>query len=154
MSESLKEGIKDPVCGKEVDPLRARAVGIFGGVTYYFCSQDCKARFKDPRKVPREPTRDISVKPTVTKASAVKNAPTAAAGGEAKKPDSEEQKPPVAVDKPWLRRAREEESVKVDPSPSVEEELRAAQPGATRAWVIVVILFAVAGVVLFFYLRK
>ena len=45
---------KDPVCGKEVDPLRARAVGIFGGTTYYFCSAECKARFQDPRKAPRE----------------------------------------------------------------------------------------------------
>ena len=40
---------KDPVCGKIVDPLRARAVGIFGGVTHYFCSPECKVRFADPR---------------------------------------------------------------------------------------------------------
>src|SRR5712692_4514314 len=40
----------DPVCGKRVDPLRARAVGIFGGVTYYFCSVECKNRYRDPRK--------------------------------------------------------------------------------------------------------
>ena len=45
--------VKDPICGKEVDTLRARAVGIFGGVTYYFCSQECKAKFVDPRKSPR-----------------------------------------------------------------------------------------------------
>src|SRR5205823_6140000 len=32
------------------DTLRARAVGIFGGVTYYFCSADCKSKFKDPRQ--------------------------------------------------------------------------------------------------------
>jgi YHS domain-containing protein len=44
--------IKDPVCGKPVDPLRARAVGIFGGVTHYFCSAECKARFADPRRAP------------------------------------------------------------------------------------------------------
>src|SRR5439155_7947417 len=126
-----------PVCGKDVDPLRARAVGIFGGVTYYFCSQDCKARFKDPRKVPREPTREITSRPNTVKSPA-------AAPAESKKSEAEEQKPPVAVDKPWVKRAREaEESVKVDPSPSVEEELRAAQPRASRAWVIVVLLFAV-----------
>jgi YHS domain-containing protein len=41
--------VKDPICGKDVDTLRARAVAIFGGVTYYFCSQECKAKFKDPR---------------------------------------------------------------------------------------------------------
>src|SRR4029079_9237187 len=48
MSESAE--IRDPVCGKTVDPLRARAVGIYGGVTHYFCSAECKARFNDPRK--------------------------------------------------------------------------------------------------------
>ncbi len=42
--------VKDPICGKDVDTLRARAVGIFGGVTYYFCSAECKAQFKDPRQ--------------------------------------------------------------------------------------------------------
>ena len=42
--------IKDPVCGRPVDPLRARAVGIYGGVTHYFCSAECKAQFADPRR--------------------------------------------------------------------------------------------------------
>jgi YHS domain-containing protein len=45
--------VKDPICGKDVDTLRARAVGIYGGVTYYFCSQECKAKYVDPRKAPR-----------------------------------------------------------------------------------------------------
>jgi YHS domain-containing protein len=45
--------VKDPICGKDVDTLRARAVGIFGGQTYYFCSQECKAKYVDPRKTPR-----------------------------------------------------------------------------------------------------
>ena len=44
-----KHDVLDPVCGKPVDPLRARAVGIYAGVTCYFCSQDCKAKFADPR---------------------------------------------------------------------------------------------------------
>ena len=40
---------RDPVCGREVDPLRARAVGIFGGLTYYFCSAEHKVEFaRDP----------------------------------------------------------------------------------------------------------
>jgi YHS domain-containing protein len=47
--------VKDPICGKDVDTLRARAVGIFGGVTYYFCSADCKAKYQDPRQTPRPP---------------------------------------------------------------------------------------------------
>ena len=47
--------VKDPICGKDVDTLRARAVGIFGGVTYYFCSAECKAKYQDPRQHPRAP---------------------------------------------------------------------------------------------------
>ena len=46
---SDKHDVLDPVCGKPVDPLRARAVGIYAGVTRYFCSQECKAKFADPR---------------------------------------------------------------------------------------------------------
>ncbi len=42
--------VKDPICGKDVDTLRARAVGIFGGVTHYFCSAECKAKYRDPRQ--------------------------------------------------------------------------------------------------------
>ncbi len=150
----MSESVKDPICGKDVDPLRARAVGIFGGVTYYFCSQDCKARFKDPRKQPREPTRDLSTRPRRATGE------TAAAGAEPasehKAPEQKapEPKDPVAVDKPWARRAREEESVKVDPSPSVEEELRASQPSGRMLWVIAVMLLAVAGLVLYYYFRK
>jgi YHS domain-containing protein len=55
MSMSDSRLVQDPICGKEVDTLRARAVGIFGGVTYYFCSAECKAKFVDPRQTPREP---------------------------------------------------------------------------------------------------
>ena len=44
--------MRDPVCGKVVDPLRARAVGIYGGTTQYFCSPECKASYGDPRTGP------------------------------------------------------------------------------------------------------
>jgi YHS domain-containing protein len=50
--------VRDPICGKEVDTLRARAVGIYGGVTYYFCSAECKAKYVDPRKNPVAPRTD------------------------------------------------------------------------------------------------
>ena len=41
--------MRDPVCGKEVDGLRARAVGIWGGRTFYFCSAEHRAAFaRDP----------------------------------------------------------------------------------------------------------
>ncbi|HEX2570979.1 MAG TPA: YHS domain-containing protein [Polyangia bacterium] len=57
---------RDPVCGQEVDALRARAVSIYGGRTHYFCSAEHKAEFsRDPERflaapepaVPREVSR-------------------------------------------------------------------------------------------------
>jgi len=36
---------RDPVCGMEVDRLRARAVAMVGAETHYFCSQACKDAF-------------------------------------------------------------------------------------------------------------
>jgi RND family efflux transporter MFP subunit len=49
---------KDPICGPEVYPSRARAAGLtstFGGKTYYFYTKDCKDQFdrehgQDPDK--------------------------------------------------------------------------------------------------------
>lgn len=67
--------VKDPICGKDVDTLRARAVGIFGGVTYYFCSADCKSKFKDPRgTVAGEPPVPDRRKTTAPKTAAEKKA--------------------------------------------------------------------------------
>lgn len=39
---------RDPICGQDVYPARARAAGLtseFGGKTYYFFTNDCKAQF-------------------------------------------------------------------------------------------------------------
>ncbi len=48
------EPAKDPTCGMEVDQSKAKAAGLivqYGGRTYYFCSDDCKAKFqKDAAK--------------------------------------------------------------------------------------------------------
>jgi YHS domain-containing protein len=83
--------VKDPICGKDVDTLRARAVGIFGGLTYYFCSAECKSKFVDPRKTTRDPAtagpdapqrRATDKKPdkkVTDKKPAEKNAPAASA---------------------------------------------------------------------------
>jgi YHS domain-containing protein len=57
------QGFIDPVCGKSVQPLRARAVGIFGGRTYYFCSTECKARFADPRRDARPEVQPVEQVP-------------------------------------------------------------------------------------------
>jgi YHS domain-containing protein len=163
---------KDPVCGKEVDPLRARAVGIYGGVTYYFCSQDCKGKFVDPRKTPRDETaRDEKDRPLFRKGAAPKappaKAPVAApAGGEPepRKPEAHKPEPEpadsgadsvkYARSKPRREPDHDSSSVKVDSTPSMEAELEAAKSGGGRAWILVVLLFAIAGVVLFFALKK
>jgi Cu+-exporting ATPase len=47
----------DPVCGKPVNVLRARAVAIVGGQTFYFCSTEHKAEFaRDPARFGAVPT--------------------------------------------------------------------------------------------------
>ena len=35
----------DPVCGMEVNPAAAEGQSEYKGVTFYFCSQDCKKAF-------------------------------------------------------------------------------------------------------------
>lgn len=49
----------DPVCGMEVDAAKARAAGhseVHGGKTFFFCSDDCKARFHaSPERFAAEP---------------------------------------------------------------------------------------------------
>jgi YHS domain-containing protein len=36
---------RDPICGREVDPLRARGVAIVGAKRHYFCSLAHKREF-------------------------------------------------------------------------------------------------------------
>ncbi len=145
---------KDPICGKEVDPLRARAVGIFGGVTYYFCSQDCKARFVDPRRAPREPTREISSRPFKVTPPVEPVAPSPVAVATPPKisepentVDDEDERDDSADD-------ASEVAVKKDPSPSVLEDLKAAQPGWNRVWIVIAVLLVAAGAVLFYLYRR
>ena len=43
--------VKDPVCGMTIDPAKAKGKADYKGKTYYFCSDDCKAKFdKEPAK--------------------------------------------------------------------------------------------------------
>jgi Cu+-exporting ATPase len=41
-----KAAAKDPVCGMDVDPQHAAGSHVHNGVTYYFCSGHCLARFR------------------------------------------------------------------------------------------------------------
>jgi len=38
--------IRDPVCGMELDPRKATATAEHEGRLYYFCSEDCRAKFR------------------------------------------------------------------------------------------------------------
>src|SRR5262249_15883361 len=41
----------DPICGMEVEPSKAAGNQVYDGKTYFFCSHDCLAKFKeDPDK--------------------------------------------------------------------------------------------------------
>jgi Cu+-exporting ATPase len=37
--------VKDPVCGMMIEQSEAVATSQYQGTTYYFCGQDCKAKF-------------------------------------------------------------------------------------------------------------
>src|SRR5260370_1435875 len=57
--------VTDPVCGMKVDPATARHSYVHDGVTYYFCSDGCRAKF--------------AVAPAMYLAGATANAPAAGA---------------------------------------------------------------------------
>jgi YHS domain-containing protein len=138
----MNQQAKDPICGKDVDPLRARAVGIFGGVTYYFCSAECKAKFKDPRKVPREPTRDFATRGKAESPRAL------AAGGEPT-PKKEPSRPKVEAPPAKAEPPRAFQPMS-EPSTSVKLDLDALRNRSGRTWIVALLLLAVAGAVLFF----
>lgn len=53
----MADMVRDPVCGMEVDPENAAGSSTYQGVTYYFCSEDCKRQFDaDPSKYAPPPS--------------------------------------------------------------------------------------------------
>jgi uncharacterized membrane protein YraQ (UPF0718 family)/YHS domain-containing protein len=42
---TLREGVRDPVCGMTVDRSKTPFRSEWGGQTYYFCGEGCKSRF-------------------------------------------------------------------------------------------------------------
>ena len=146
--------VKDPICGKDVDTLRARAVGIFGGVTYYFCSQECKAKYVDPR----QPAPAAAPPPRET--------------GERRRaePEPQTEAPPVKYAHSRMRRVTGEVGtpvVQIDLSPNKKPAAAAAPPPETSAsdddlaparsgrgwaWLAIVMLLLAGGVV--FYMLK
>lgn len=161
--------VKDPICGKDVDTLRARAVGIFGGVTYYFCSADCKSQFQDPRQsggsAPPmlERRRNEASAPSAASVAAAAAAAAAAdkndagAGGvryahsRIRRITGEVGTPVVQIDlSPNPKRKAAESDQAAAP---VEEALEPARSSRTWVWVALVMLI-IAGAVLFFTLKR
>ena len=65
---------KDPVCGMDVDPVKAAGTTLYKGETIYFCNVNCKKKFDaDPEKYVKETKEDTAIDPicgmTVSKAS-------------------------------------------------------------------------------------
>lgn len=142
--------VKDPICGKDVDTLRARAVGIFGGVTYYFCSAECKAKYVDPRQPATGDRR-----------------PAAGDAPERRRaePDTNVEAPPVKYAHSRVRRVTGEVGtpvVQIDLSPNKkpvekaapvdDDDLEPARSGRGWAWLAIVMLLLAGGVV--FYMLK
>lgn len=52
---------KDPVCSMEIDDAQAQQKTMYKGGKYYFCSEDCKVKFKsNPEKYSNVPQDDVS----------------------------------------------------------------------------------------------
>jgi Cu(I)/Ag(I) efflux system membrane fusion protein len=53
-AEGVQAPAKDPICGMDVDRIKAKAAGLtseYQGKTYYFCAEQCKKKLdKDPAK--------------------------------------------------------------------------------------------------------
>lgn len=175
MSESRM--VKDPICGKEVDTLRARAVGIFGGVTYYFCSAECKAKYVDPRKTPRAESAADSRPSTVAeqKAPEPKRADPTEKGKRDKKADITASELLAATEEEPVRYARSRmrritgdigtpvvqidlspnrtASAAAQPAEAPEPEPASEPPRSARGWIVVaVVMLIIAGGVIFFTL--
>jgi YHS domain-containing protein len=141
--------VKDPICGKDVDTLRARAVGIFGGQTFYFCSQECKSRYVDPRKTPRpevrkpEPRAEAK-KPEPKKPEAKKPEPKAEPVKVERKDPSFEELPPMEsepaggdLELPDLTPAKPRQVH----SPSVMAEIQDLKKDSRR-WAVIIVIVA------------
>jgi len=164
MSGDNSRIVKDPICGKDVDTLRARAVGIFGGVTHYFCSQECKSKYVDPRKaVPDTPPRETGERRQPDRLpAAIRRQPAPSAEKQQQQPETEaEGSEPVRYAHSRMRRVTGEVStpvVQIDLSPNkkpapaptpADEELEPARTSRGWAWIAIVMLILAGGVIFF-----
>jgi len=143
--------VKDPICGKDVDTLRARAVGIFGGVTLYFCSQECKARYVDPRQgaavatPPRETgerRRAAEPEPAV----ATEAPPVQYARSRVRRVTGDIGTPVVQID---LSPHKKPVAKEVPPDAASDELLEPARSGRGWTWIAILMLILAGGVIFF-----
>jgi YHS domain-containing protein len=144
--------VKDPICGKDVDTLRARAVGIFGGVTHYFCSQECKAKFVDPRQSGgASPPRDSGERrraPAEPEIATNTEAPQVQyAHSRVRRVTGDVGTPVVQIDlSPNKKPAPPKE---VPPDASSDELLVPARSGRGWTWIAILMLILAGGVIFF-----
>jgi Cu+-exporting ATPase len=54
----------DPVCGMKVDEKSAPAKATYSGMTYYFCSNECKDKFNaNPEKYAQRAQQPATPRP-------------------------------------------------------------------------------------------
>lgn len=168
--------VKDPICGKEVDTLRARAVGIFGGVTYYFCSAECKSKFRDPRQsggaAPpmlerrrSDPSGPMPSAATVAAAAAAADKDDVGGGGSVRYAHSRIRRITGEVGTPVVqidlspnaskrKPAAGDAAAAGDPGAApVEDALEPARSSRKWVWVVLVMLI-IAGAVVFITLKR
>ena len=144
--------VKDPICGKDVDTLRARAVGIFGGVTYYFCSQECKAKYVDPRQSSgdsRQATaperRRAAAEPEP--AATTEAPPVQYAHSRVRRVTGDVGTPVVQIDlSPNKKPAPPKE---LPPDAASDEMLEPARSGRGWTWIAILMLILAGGVIFF-----
>jgi len=155
MSGDQSRIVKDPICGKDVDTLRARAVGIYGGVTYYFCSQACKGKFVDPRAgtpaAAAPPPRETGERRRVEPEVATEAPPVQYAHSRVRRVTGDVGTPVVQIDlSPNKKLAKPAEAAAADAG---GDELDVpARSGRGWAWIAIVMLI-IAGGVIFFTLK-
>jgi YHS domain-containing protein len=142
--------VKDPICGKDVDTLRARAVGIFGGVTLYFCSQECKAKYVDPRQTaPATPPRDTGERRRAApepEVAATEAPPVQYAHSRVRRVTGDVGTPVVQID---LSPNKKPAPKEVPADAASDEILAPARSGRGWTWIAIVMLILAGGVIFF-----
>jgi HEAT repeat protein/YHS domain-containing protein len=156
-----------PVCGKPVDPLRARFVSVRDGKVIAFDSQECKAQAEtqpvkiQPTKVVRLPTNEPIVGRTTTEdrpktpvpsSGVPKNAADLDSGPvieivrESSDPVGTSKSGPVVVESSKKRRAATDSAVQIADTGHIDDYVTTSGGRGTRVFLLLVLLLVVGGV--------